>query len=37
MIVHLCLECLEHVTPIVQGGRFLQIKATYCDPITRNK
>ena len=29
------LECLEHVKPIVKGGRFLQIKATYYNPIKR--
>ena len=26
------LECLQHVKPIVKGGRFLQIKATYYNP-----
>ena len=27
------LEYLEHVKPIVKGGRFLQIKATHYNPI----
>ena len=30
------LEHLENVKPIVKGGRFLQIKATYYNPIQRN-
>ena len=29
------LECLENVTSTVKGGRFLQIKATYHNPIKR--
>ena len=29
------LEYLENIKPIVKGGRFLQIKATYCNPIKR--
>ena len=30
-------EFLENTKPIVNGGRFLQIKATYYNPIKRNK
>ena len=37
MIVHLFLEYLGHVKPIVKGGRVLQIKATYYNPVKRNK
>ena len=38
MIVRIfILECLEHARPIVKGGRFVQIKATYCNPIERTK
>ena len=29
-------EYLENVKPIVKGGRFLQIKATYYNPVKRN-
>ena len=29
------LEYLEHAKPIVKGGRFVQIKATYYNPIKR--
>ena len=35
MIVYLCLGYLEIVKPIVKGGRFLQIKATYYNPVKR--
>ena len=31
------LEYLENVKPIVKGGRFLQIKSTYDNPMKRNK
>ena len=31
------LEYFENVKPIVKGGRFLQIKATYYNPIKRKK
>ena len=31
------LEYLENVRPIVKGGRFLQIKATYYNPIKRKR
>ena len=31
------LEYLENAKPIVKGGRFLQIKATYYNPIKRNR
>ena len=31
------LEYLQHVLPIVKSGRFLQIKATYYNPIRKNK
>ena len=30
------LEYLEHVKPIIKGGRFLQIKATYYNTVKRN-
>ena len=30
------LEYLQNVQPIVKGGRFLQIKATYYNPIQKN-
>ena len=33
----LCLRCLQHVKPIVNSNRFLQIKATYYNPIQNNK
>ena len=31
------LEYLQNVKPIVKGGRFLQIKATYYNPINKKK
>ena len=31
------LEYLQNVKPIVKGGRFLQIKANYYNPIVRKK
>ena len=31
------LEYLEKAKPIVKGGRFLQIKATYYNPIKQKK
>ena len=31
------LQYLQNVKPIVKGGRFLQIKATYYNPIVKNK
>ena len=31
------LEYLENAKPIVKGYRFLQIKATYYNPMKRNK
>ena len=31
------LEYLQNVYPIVKGGRFLQIKATYYNPINKKK
>ena len=31
------LEHLQNVKPIVKSGRFLQIKATYYNPNTKNK
>ena len=30
------LEYLENVKQLVKGGRFLQIKATYYNPMKRN-
>ena len=29
------LEYLQNVKPIVKSGRFLQIKATYCNPVRK--
>ena len=31
------LEYLQNAKPIVKGGRFLQIKATYYNPVKRKK
>ena len=31
------LEYLQNVKPIVKGGRFLQIKATYYNPKAKHK
>ena len=31
------LQHLQNIKPIVKGGRFLQIKATYYNPIVKNK
>ena len=31
------LQYLQNVKPIVKGGRFLQIKATYYNPIAKKK
>jgi hypothetical protein len=33
----LILEYLQNVKPIVKSGRFLQIKATYYNPIRKKK